>query len=118
MSYPATQLRQEIGRRLGGRCRVDLLGGKALTFGGDRLGDHTSCADCSEDCGRINATGVHQGVLTIEVDGRGDETRLRWACPSCGHPVIEATTPLEAASDARMIEGDPLCHACRKAQQR
>ncbi len=113
MSYPAAQIRQEIGRRLGGRCRIDLLGARAVTFGGDRLGEYTSCADCAEVCGIINATGVLPGNLAIEIDGRRDETQLRWACPSCGHPVSEATTPLTAAAAARAIEADPLCHTCR-----
>lgn len=118
MSYPAAQLRQIIGRRLGGQCRLDLLGGSALTYGGDPLNEHTSCVDCLEACGKINATGhLHTDTLLIEIDGRNAEVKLRWSCPSCGHPVSETTSPLAATTAAGAIEADPLCFSCRRKEQ-
>jgi len=114
VTYPAAQFRQEIVRRLGGRCRINLLVGKALTFGGDRLDNYTSCAECREECGAINATGgVEFGGISFEIDGRGAITKLRWACPSCDNPVTEETTAMEALAAAEAISADPLCASCR-----
>ena len=118
MSYAASALRQELVRRLDGRCRVALKDGKAITLGGDRLQDFTSCADCREECGKVNATGFVFGQIAFELDSRNGDAQLKWECPLCGNAVSEETSLLAAPGVAREIEGDALCFRCRQRSER
>ena len=114
MSYPASLLQQQIRRRLAGECRLNLRGQSAVTYAGERLTQHTSCADCRESCETHSATGLVPGALNIEIDARCSDPLLRWTCPGCGHPVSESTSLLTAQRDAVGIAADPLCFSCRK----
>lgn len=89
-----------------------------MSFGGDRLADHNSCADCQESCGSVNATGLLFNDLNFELDARKGEACLRWACPGCGKGVTEPTSLLSATDAAREIAADPLCHTCRTGTAR
>lgn len=118
MSYAMSLLKQQIARRLGGRCWIDLKKGKAMSFVGDPLTEATSCADCAGYCERAHATGLVGSTLKMEVIAYDDTTaKIHWACPGCGRDTQETAPLLKSQEIAKEIEADPLCFTCRSKAQ-
>lgn len=90
-------------------CRHDFARGYRYDNIGRRI---TGCEECN---GCDSGAKVEQIGLTgsMEIINDGGQMRLRWPCPGCGFPVNEDTSALSAIEDAREIEKDPLCVACR-----
>lgn len=93
-------------------CRHDFARGYRYDNIGRRI---TGCEECN---GCDSNSKVEQIGLTgsMEIINDGGQMKLRWPCPGCGHPVNEDTSALSAIADAREIEKDPICAACRNRQ--
>lgn len=113
MTYPSAMLKQEIARRMNGKCRVNLITGSAMSFSGERLGDYTSCADCLDPCTMVNATGLAGDTLPMRIERRIGSFKLLWPCPQCGHEVSEEVELLKVSATTKEIESDPCCNSCR-----
>ncbi|WP_221454556.1 hypothetical protein [Pseudomonas nitroreducens] len=113
----AAFLQREIVRRLNGRCHVNLANGKNYSLLGEKLEDSMSCATCLSPCDSRSSGLILTGpaeALGMKVAQDGERTLLKWACPGCGNPVQEDTSPLMAHIDAEGIAQDPTCHNCRR----
>lgn len=112
MSYAMSMLKQEIGKRMKGECRLNVQTGAVLRMDGDRM---ESCADCPAYCmGGARPSGYANTALQIEIVSLGEgRAKLVWACPGCGHETVEDSSVLKAQEHAKQIERDPLCFTCR-----
>lgn len=114
MTYAASLLKQEIARRMGGDCRLNVRTGQLRSMDGER---QDSCASCPGHClGSKHATGLVGATLQVTVVDRGGGTvMLSWACPRCARETTEEATVLTAPAVAKEVESDPLCFRCRSA---
>ncbi len=96
-------------------CTTNVMLNREFDDAGQRQAIGSGCAACP-GCETIS------GVMGVAATGylverNQGQFSLAWSCPACGTKVIEATTPLTSAQDAKTISADPICFSCRKPKR-
>jgi hypothetical protein len=117
MSLPAVVNNELIVRSLKGKCYIRLRDGLGMSFAGETLGEHLSCADCVSQCSsHKDSTGITGKSFGIEIKMHDSGVSLWYSCPSCGVSVTEDTSLIDLSTTMKSIESDPACCRCRKVQ--
>lgn len=96
-------------------CSVSLFGGREFDQMGRAHDKGHACADCFGCESLSGDMGLADSGFSLE--RKRGQLQLSWRCPECGGAVIEETSLLSAAADAKIIAADALCHRCRTGQK-
>lgn len=87
-------------------CSVSVLGGREFDQLGQAHAIGGACAGCFGCDSRSGDMGVADTGFALE--RKHGQLHLSWTCPGCGKSVVEDTSLLSAADDAKMIAADAL----------
>ncbi len=93
-------------------CTTNIVLAWEFDQAGQRQAIGSGCADCP-GCETISGN-MGMAATGYLVERNQGQFSLAWSCPACGTKVIEATTPLTSAQDAKTVSADPICFTCRR----